>query len=295
MLGETLMPCAQPSAVTVPLDRLNSACKPPMPASPQSGDLSGPFVTMTTPATGSVVAGRPTFSAFASDSSGVARVEFFVDGDLRYTSNYPHCAMNRMQYTYGGHAGWWDTSSESEGAHLLAVRAVDTLGNVSTSEVTVQIGTSTSGGGTPPVTLNAPVVTNPASALQLRRSFVGGWEASGVITSGYDVNLREASFGQPFGAAHRWLSAVTDLHREYANARPGSTYCVSARASSLGVLSPWSAERCTAVPLDDRALLVRRGRWLRGTARGYYSEPRLPPSFAERSSCVLGCWRSESA
>jgi hypothetical protein len=120
------------------------------------------------------------------------------------------------------------------------------------------------------VSLNAPVVTNPASSLQLHRSFVGRWEAPGGITSGYDVNVREATFGQPFGIPGRWLSAVTDLRRKYANARPGSTYCISARAIYPGVMSPWSAERCTAVPLDDRSLLVRHGRWSRGTARGYY-------------------------
>jgi len=72
------------------------------------------------------------------------------------------------------------------------------------------------------------------------------------------------------GSPRRWLSGVTDSRRKYANARPGSTYCVSARVTSLGMLSPWSAERCTAVPLDDRGLLVRHGRWSRGTPHGYY-------------------------
>ena len=51
---------------------------------------------------------------------------------------------------------------------------------------------------------------------------------------------------------------------------PGSTYCFSARArDGDGNLSGWSRWRCTALPLDDRALR-RHGGWIRGQADGFY-------------------------
>jgi hypothetical protein len=50
----------------------------------------------------------------------------------------------------------------------------------------------------------------------------------------------------------------------------GSTYCFSVAAHDVdGFVGPWSAERCTATPLDDRSL-ARKGAWSSGTGSAYY-------------------------
>jgi hypothetical protein len=50
----------------------------------------------------------------------------------------------------------------------------------------------------------------------------------------------------------------------------GSTYCLSVAAHDVdGYVGPWSAERCTATPLDDRSL-SRKGSWASGTGSAYY-------------------------
>ncbi|HEX5827570.1 MAG TPA: hypothetical protein VFY23_08625, partial [Candidatus Limnocylindrales bacterium] len=50
----------------------------------------------------------------------------------------------------------------------------------------------------------------------------------------------------------------------------GSTYCVSSLVrDDAGLVSAWSAETCTAVPLDDRSL-TRSSGWTAGTGSAYY-------------------------
>ena len=118
---------------------------------------------------------------------------------------------------------------------------------------------------TPPT---APSLRAPATALQ--RRFPVAWRASdgetGVAT--YRVRYRRAGIGTVFGSRLSWTTtrATSDVFP----GAPGYTYCFSAQATDVaGNTSAWSAERCSAVPLDDRAL-TRRGGWARRTGSGYY-------------------------
>ncbi len=54
------------------------------------------------------------------------------------------------------------------------------------------------------------------------------------------------------------------------SAGKGYTYCLSARTrDNAGNTSEWSAERCTSIALDDRALSASGG-WGRSTSSVYY-------------------------
>ena len=129
--------CYTPQYVTAnPNPPSSNRCPPPLAASPQQGQTNGPSITITSP-TWPNIGARVIFSAFVTDPSGVTQVDFLIDGQLRYVSNYPHCAMNRMQYTMGGEAGFWDAESESRGPHTLEVAAFDSLGNESAATETV--------------------------------------------------------------------------------------------------------------------------------------------------------------
>ena len=48
---------------------------------------------------------------------GVDRVEFLIDGHLRWTEH-------RQPYAFGGDGGAWDTTPETNGVHVLTVRVV---------------------------------------------------------------------------------------------------------------------------------------------------------------------------
>jgi hypothetical protein len=193
-----------------------------------------------------------------------------MDGDLRFTSDYPHCAMNRMQYTYGGLAGVWDTSTETTGTHVLTVRAVDALGNASETHVTVQTAAMNSAAGSTGV--QVPRMLRPAAQLQTHRSFLAAWGPEVIGTVGdYDVDVTEAPPGKGFNPSRRWLTATTDRIRVFRKAQPGATYCLSARTRTpLGAVSPWSPQLCTSIPFDDRGLSARRGNWSRVSGRRLY-------------------------
>jgi hypothetical protein len=91
-----------------------------------TADQTAPAVAITQPANGSRVGRRSTITitATASDSSGIAKVAFFVNGTLR-------CVTPFAPYTCA-----WTVPSTS-GTHTLRAEATDGAGNVSSSVVTV--------------------------------------------------------------------------------------------------------------------------------------------------------------
>lgn len=94
-----------------------------------SNDSTPPLVTITSPASGSTVAGTITVDAAASDNIGVAGVQFRLNGvDLGAEDAVAPFSVS------------WDTTSASDTAHELTAVARDVQGNVSTSApVTVTV------------------------------------------------------------------------------------------------------------------------------------------------------------
>jgi hypothetical protein len=100
----------------------------------------------------------------------------------------------------------------------------------------------------------------------------GAADTGGSGLASYDVRYRHAAwngsfgaFGHPGGWQHTTAKAVTFTPAK------GETYCLSVRArDKAGNVSGWSAERCTAAPLDDRSLTPSSG-WGSGTSSAYYA------------------------
>ena len=86
------------------------------------GDSTPPTVAITAPAAGATVAGLVTVTANASDSGGVAGVQFRLDG-----------AALGAEDTSAPFAIDWDTSTVADGSHTLTAVARDTAGNITTS------------------------------------------------------------------------------------------------------------------------------------------------------------------
>lgn len=95
-------------------------------------DTTPPSVTLTTPAEGTGVSGTVAVTANATDEVGVSKVEFYVDSTLANTAA-------GAPYSFQ-----WNTSSTTNGQHLLTAKAYDAAGNFSNSSyyVTVQNGDS---------------------------------------------------------------------------------------------------------------------------------------------------------
>jgi hypothetical protein len=129
----------------------NQATSPPVTvtvAAPPS-DTTPPTVTMTAPAAGSSVSGTVTVSATASDASGIAGVQFKLDG--------VNLAAEDLSAPY---AVSWNTATASPGSHAVTAVARDTAGNQATSA---------------PVTVTVPAPPDPAPGADTTSSLVAYW------------------------------------------------------------------------------------------------------------------------
>ena len=138
------------------------------------------------------------------------------------------------------------------------------------------VGTSPASAASAPVTPTAPLAPptaaiTPIATFRVSTSIPVSWSAvsgSAAVTA-YDVRYRRAAWNGGFGSYVTWLGFTAATNSIFGGST-GSTYCFSVRAhDALGSVSPWTAETCTGVPLDDRAL-VRVGSWTSGTGSAYF-------------------------
>jgi hypothetical protein len=85
-------------------------------------DSTGPTVSITAPSSGSSVSGNTTVSATASDTGGVAGVQFKLDG--------ANLGAEDITSPYSVN---WDTTLSANGLHTLSAVARDNAGNSTTS------------------------------------------------------------------------------------------------------------------------------------------------------------------
>ncbi len=121
--------------------------------------------------------------------------------------------------------------------------------------------------------------------FQLATRFPVSWQAtdadSGVAN--FDARVRRTGPAGTQHAVRSWLDATTVGNARF-HGMPGSTYCFSVRARDQdGNVSDWSGWRCTALPLDDRAL-KRHGGWTRSRGERFYLGTR---SMATRAGARL--------
>jgi hypothetical protein len=118
-------------------------------------DTTAPTVSLTAPAAGTV-SGTVTLTANASDNTGVAGVQFKLDG-----------VNLAAEDTVAPYTVTWDSTTAANGAHTLTAVARDTAGNLTTSDAVVV------------------TVTNPVNTVPNAFSFTSqtGIAPSTVVTS----------------------------------------------------------------------------------------------------------------
>ena len=128
-------------------------------------DTTPPSVQLTSPAGGATVSGQLTVSANASDDTGVASVQFKLDG-----ANLG-VADPSAPYSVG-----WNTTATTNAQHSLVAVARDAAGNTTTTTpaTTVTVSNAPAGDTTPP----SVQLTSPA----------GGATVSGQLTVGANAS-----------------------------------------------------------------------------------------------------------
>ena len=119
----------------------------------------------------------------------------------------------------------------------------------------------------------APVSTmlGPTGRRQTATAFDVSWSAvdSWGEVGSHDVRYRAAGYDGGFGPSQAWLTETTTTGARFSG-KPAHTYCFSTRSRDIwDRLGDWSAERCTATPVDDRTLTAH-GAWKRASGKGLY-------------------------
>src|SRR5207249_7054147 len=119
-----------------------------------TADTTPPVVAISGPANGATVAGTITVAAVASDDTGVAKVELYLDGILFATDT-------ASPYTFS-----WNTAGQSNGMHALTAKAYDAAGNL--SSVTVNVSVNNVVDTTPPTVTITSVTQKDKSHLLVK-------------------------------------------------------------------------------------------------------------------------------
>jgi hypothetical protein len=172
-----------------------------------------------------------------------------------------------------GHQGAADVASGSPidtsttGAKTFTVDATD-KGGANTQSKTVTYTVDAPRDTTKP----SASVTAPLARFQRQHPITVAWAGkdAGSGVASFDVRVRRAALGSGHFGAYHSVRQATHAHSVRVAGVPGATSCFSVRArDKAGNVSPYSAERCTATPLDDHQLR-RSSHWVPIGQAGYY-------------------------
>jgi Fibronectin type III domain len=157
----------------------------------------------------------------------------------------------------------------SEGAHYFIVSVRNADGEQDSASYHWTVDTTA-----PTVTATAP--SQPFTlASSATVSWTGQDSTGGTGLAYFQVRERTAAYSSgftPWTHPSTWQAlnpATTSVTAS--GLAQGGDYCFAVRAvDNAGNTSPWTTPRCTARPLDDRALSVGAG-WARGTGSSYWN------------------------
>jgi hypothetical protein len=142
---------------------------------------------------------------------------------------------------------------------------------------------------------NGPTMIKPSTAYQRQKAkFDVSWTSVAGTGVKYDVQVQSAPYTTGhFGAFSAAKTGLTSTLFHFTGT-PGTSYCFRARSRTSGGSSPYSATKCTTVPLDDRSL-TRHGTWTENHLFGYYLNTFLRTKTHGASLTMAGVHGSEVA
>lgn len=160
----------------------------------------------------------------------------------------------------------FSAGTAAPGTYPLRITATDAADDTNSHSVTYTLTVDTA----PPTV----ALTAPGQLVALHKKAALRWtthDDNGPV-AGVDVRVRTAPVAAGFGTwkSPASLRGLTGGGVTVSGLAEGSTSCFEVRATdAAGNTSAWSAQRCVATPLDDRALTASKG-WRRRTGAGYY-------------------------
>ena len=172
-----------------------------------ASDTTAPVVAISSPTANATVSGTVNITASASDSVGVSKVEFYVNGSLKATDT-------TSPYSYS-----WDSKSVSNGSYSITSKAYDAAGNVGQSAaVSVNVNNVVADTTAPSVT-----ITSPAAGSTVKGTVCAAVSTSdnvGVTKVEYYVggSLNNTVTASPFGFCITTTAEYNGTYTMYAKA-----------------------------------------------------------------------------
>jgi len=213
--------------------------------------------------------GLAAFIATANTNGQVPNISWaYLDGSSTETANADHGI-----YTVSFHViALGDSTLTPNASPTLLDGRVATYGNPLLPVTTTNGNVVNSAPPAPPTgaitVLPAWVATNTVAVKW------GGTPGTKPIAT-YDVRYRKAAYSATLPATYTLWKSATALTTANFTTVPGTTYCFSELArDNTAAVSAWTAETCTAAPLDDRSF-ARAGAWSLKTGSAYYRSTYL--------------------
>ena len=153
-----------------------------------AADTTAPVASIVSPAANATVSGTVRIAATATDTTGVSKVEFYVNGALKATDSI-------SPYSYS-----WNTTSVANGVHTITVKAYDASNNVGQSAaVTVTVNNRVVDTIAPAITIISPAANSTVSGLVnvtvSASDNVGVSKVEYYVNGGLDYTGRTAPYG----------------------------------------------------------------------------------------------------
>jgi hypothetical protein len=195
-----------------------------------SPDTTPPTVSVTTPTTGSTVSGTVSLTATAADDTGVAGVQFKVDGTNVGSED-----------TASPYSASWNTTGVANGSHTITAIARDASGNTQTSSsVTVTVSNTVPDTTAPTVTVTAPsagaTVSGPVSLTATASDNSGTVSGVQFKVDGTSVGAEDTT--SPYGVTWDSTQTSNGTHTITAVARDPSGNTKTSTSVSVTVSNP---------------------------------------------------------
>ena len=198
-------------------------------------------------------------------------------GQYVYSGTDPGC-LNGCTNLLG--AQQFDYTGMADGSHVLHVTVTDSHTNTHTYDLPFKVDTVT-----PTVTQTAPSARFTV-ATSVKVAWTGQDATSGVAS--YALQWQRAPYNGEMGSWSAPLTGITASSRTFTGLAPGGTYCYQVQATDHAAnLSGWTSARCTAIPLDDRALAESAG-WTAVKPAGYFKGTAMVTSKRGQTLTATG-------
>jgi len=183
------------------------------------GGPSSPTVSLTSPAAGATLAGSATFTANASSSTGISRVDFLVNGTVVATS------------TSAPYTATWDSSTVGDGPVTITARATDIDGNQMTSSATSATISNAPGRG-------GNMLANASLETATNGSAPDCWQLAGTGTNTFSWT-RTSNAHSGNWAENVAITALTSGDRKMLTSQAAGAYSPRINAGATYNLGGW--------------------------------------------------------